>query len=152
MLLRQEQHKPKGSSARRRKNKRRKKPIRPRNGNGRIKKNLWWKRNRDKGTLEVEVLVYIDYGSIPFGIFQTVTGMTDFLEIIVTETSIYATQKVRKFKKTENEMKALLRIKFVMGMNKLQFERPLVNRQMHQKWKDKKNKISVHLTESSFFQ
>ena len=59
--------------------------------------------------------------------------MTDFLEIIVTETNIYATQKVRKFKKKENEMKALLRIKFVMGMNKLQFERPLVNRQMHQK-------------------
>ena len=59
--------------------------------------------------------------------------MTDFLEIIVTETNIYATQNVRKFKKTENEMKALLRIKFVMGMNKLQFERPLVNRQMHQK-------------------
>ena len=59
--------------------------------------------------------------------------MTDFLEIIVTEMNIYATQKVRKFKTTENEMRALLRIKFVMGMNKLQFKRPLVKRQMHQK-------------------
>ena len=59
--------------------------------------------------------------------------MTDFLEIIVTEINIYAIQKVCKFKTKENEMKALLRIKFVMGINKLPFERPLVTRQMHQK-------------------
>ena len=59
--------------------------------------------------------------------------MTDFLEIIVTEINIYAIQKGCKFKTKENEMKALLRIKFVMGINKLPFERPLVTRQMHQK-------------------
>ena len=44
--------------------------------------------------------------------------MTDFLEVIVTEMNKYATQKGRKFKATENEMNALLRIKFVMDIDK----------------------------------
>ena len=44
--------------------------------------------------------------------------MTDFLKVIVTEMNRYATQKGHKFKATENEMKALLRIKFVMDINK----------------------------------
>ena len=44
--------------------------------------------------------------------------MTDFLEVIVTKMNRYATQKGCKFTATENEMKALLRIKFVMDINK----------------------------------
>ena len=44
-------------------------------------------------TLEAEALVDLDHGSTPFDIFQMVTGMNELLEIIVTETNRYATQK-----------------------------------------------------------
>ena len=70
-------------------------------------------------TLEAEVLVDLDHGSTPFDIFQTVTGMNELLEIIVTETNRYATQKVCNFETTEDEMKAFLGINFIMGINKL---------------------------------
>ena len=41
--------------------------------------------------LEVEVLVHLDHDLTFFDIFQTVTWMNELLEIIVTETNIYAT-------------------------------------------------------------
>ena len=44
-------------------------------------------------TLEREVLVNLDQDSVPFEIFQTVTGMNELLEIIAVETNRYATQK-----------------------------------------------------------
>ena len=47
---------------------------------------------KKESTLEAEVLVDLDHGLTPFGIFQTVTGMNELLEIIVTETNRYATQ------------------------------------------------------------
>ena len=40
---------------------------------------------KKKGTLEAEVLVNLDHGTTPFDIFQTVTGMTELVEIIVME-------------------------------------------------------------------
>ena len=70
-------------------------------------------------TLEAEVLVDLYHDSTPFDIFQTVTGMNELLEIIVTETNRYATQKVCNFETTEGEMKAFLGINFIMGINKL---------------------------------
>ena len=70
-------------------------------------------------TLEVEVLVDLDDGSTPFDIFQMVTGMNELLEIIVTETNRYATQKGCNFETTEDKMKVFLRIKFIMGINML---------------------------------
>ena len=70
-------------------------------------------------TLEVEVLVDLDDGSTHFDIFQMVTGMNEILEIIVTETNRYATQKGCNFKTTEDKMKVFLRINFIMGINKL---------------------------------
>ena len=54
-------------------------------------------------TLEAEVLVNLDHGSIPFDTFQTITGMNELLEIIVTETNRYSTQKGHNFEKTEDE-------------------------------------------------
>ena len=51
--------------------------------------------------------------------FQTVTGMNDPLEIIVTKTNRYATHKGCNFETTEDEMKAFLGINFIMGINKL---------------------------------
>ena len=44
-------------------------------------------------TLEAEVVIDLDHGSTPFDIFQTVTGMNELLEIIITETNRYSTQK-----------------------------------------------------------
>ena len=70
-------------------------------------------------TLEAEVLVDLDHGSTPFDIFQTVTGMNELLEIIVTETNRYATQKGHNFETTEDWMKAYLGINVTMGINKL---------------------------------
>ena len=70
-------------------------------------------------TLEAEVLLDLDHGSTPFDIFQTVTGINELLEIIVTETNRYTTQKGCNFETTENEMKALLGINFIMRINKL---------------------------------
>ena len=67
-------------------------------------------------TLEAEVLVDLDHGLRPFDIFQTVTGMNELLEIIVTETNRCATQKGRNFDTTEDEMKAFLGINFIMGI------------------------------------
>ena len=45
--------------------------------------------------------------------------MNELLEIIVTETNRYATQKGRNFETTEDEMKAFIGINFIMGINKL---------------------------------
>ena len=45
--------------------------------------------------------------------------MNELLEIIVTETNRYATQKGRNFETTEDVMKAFLEINFIMGINKL---------------------------------
>ena len=41
--------------------------------------------------LEAEVLVHLDHDLTSFDISQTVTRMNEVLEIIVTETNIYAT-------------------------------------------------------------
>ena len=68
------------------KKQRRKKPIPLRNGNGRIKKSLYQKEY----TLETEALVDLDHGSTHLDIIQTVTGMNEFLKIIVMETNKYA--------------------------------------------------------------
>ena len=70
-------------------------------------------------TREAEVLVDLDHGSTSFDIFQTVTGINELLEIIVTETNIYATQNGGNFETTEDEMKAFLEINLIMGINKL---------------------------------
>ena len=69
--------------------------------------------------LEAELLVDLDHSSTPFDIFQTVTGMNELLEIIVTETNGCTTQKGRNFETREVEMKAFLGISFIMGINKL---------------------------------
>ena len=80
-------------------------------------------------TLAAEVLIDLDHGSTPFDIFQTVTGINELLEIIITETNRYAAQKGHnsettedemKAFPTEDEMKAFLGINFIMGINKLQ--------------------------------
>ena len=42
-------------------------------------------------TLEAEVLFDLDHGSASFEIFQTVTGMNELLEILLTEANRYAT-------------------------------------------------------------
>ena len=70
-------------------------------------------------TLQAEVLLDLDRGSTQFDIFQTVIGMNELLEIIVTEMNRYATQKGCNFETTEDEMKAFLGINFMMGINKL---------------------------------
>ena len=69
--------------------------------------------------LEVEVLVDLDHGSTPFDIIQTVTGMNELLEIILTETNGYATQKGRNFETTDDELKAFLGINVIVGIKKL---------------------------------
>ena len=53
-------------------------------------------------TLETEVLVNLDHGWIPFGIFQMVTGMNNILEVIVTEMNRYATQQCCNFETTQD--------------------------------------------------
>ena len=68
---------------------------------------------------EAEVLVDLDHGSTPFDIFQTVEGMNELLELIVTETNRYATQKGHNFETTEDEMKVFLGINFIMCINNL---------------------------------
>ena len=70
-------------------------------------------------TLEAEVLVDLGHGSTFFEIFQTVTGMNELIEIIVTEKNRYTTQKGCNFETAEDEMKAFLGINFIMGINKL---------------------------------
>ena len=70
-------------------------------------------------TLEAEVLVDVDHDSTLFDIFQTVTGMNELLEIIVTETKRHATQKGHNFETTKDELKAFLGINLIMGINKL---------------------------------
>ena len=74
---------------------------------------------KKESTLEAEVLNHLDYGSTPFDIFQTVAGMNELLEIIVTETNRYATQNGCNFETMENEVKAFLGINFIMGINRL---------------------------------
>ena len=46
---------------------------------------------KKKCTLEAEGVIDLDHGSTLFDIFQTVTGMNELLEIIVTETNRYPT-------------------------------------------------------------
>ena len=70
-------------------------------------------------TLEAEVLVDLDHSSTPFDIFRTVTGMNEILEIIVTKTNRYASQKGHNFETTEDEIKAFVGTSFIMGINKL---------------------------------
>ena len=85
----------------------------------------WKRENKEKpmtkkeSTLEAELLVDLDHGSTPSEIFQTVTRMNELLEIIVTETNKYFTQKGPNSETTEGEMKAFLGINFIMGINKL---------------------------------
>ena len=74
----------------------------------------WNPMTRKEFTLEAEVLVDLDNGSTPFGIFQTGTGMNELLEIIATETNRYTTQKGRNFETMEDEMMAFLGINFIM--------------------------------------
>ena len=69
-------------------------------------------------TLETEAPIDLDHGSTLFNIFQTVTGMNELLEIFLTEANRYATQKGCNFETTEDEMKAFLRINFIVGINK----------------------------------
>ena len=71
---------------------------------------------KKKCTLEAEVLIDLDHGSIPFDIFQTVTGMNELREM---ETNRYTTQKGLNFETVKNEMKAFLGVNFIMGINKL---------------------------------
>ena len=70
-------------------------------------------------TLEAEVHFDLDHGSILFDIFQTVTGMIELLETIVTEMNRDTRQKGRNFETTEDEMKEFLGINFIIGINKL---------------------------------
>ena len=70
-----------------------KKPIRPRNGNERIKKKH--PMTKKECTLEAEVFVDLDHSSTTFDIFQTVTGINELPEIIVTETNRYTTQRLQ---------------------------------------------------------
>ena len=71
---------------------------------------------KKKCSLEAEVLIDLDHGSIPFDIFQTVTGMNELREM---ETNRYTTQKGLNFETVKNEMKAFLGVNFIMGINKL---------------------------------
>ena len=107
-------------------------------------------------TLEAEVLVNLDNGSIPFDIFPTVTGMNELLEIIVTETNRYATQNGHNFETAEDEMKAFLGINFIMDINKFRSLEGYWSRikcigNDDSKSHDK-NKVLVHYTESSVLQ
>ena len=113
--IRREQHKPEKGNKTKTKQ-RTKKPIRSRNGNGRIKKSLWRKR---ECTSEAEIFVDLDHGSTPFDMFQMVTEMNELLEIIVRKTNRYTTLKGRNFETTEDEMKAFFGINFIMSINKL---------------------------------
>ena len=103
--------------------------------------------------LEAEVLVDLDHSLTFFDIFQAFTGMNEILESILTEMNRCAAQKSCNFETTEAEMQ----INFIMGINKL--------RSMEDYWSTgkcignkkienimTKNKLSVHLTESSLFQ
>ena len=66
-------------------------------------------------TLKAEVLVDLDHGSIPFDIFQTVTGMNELIEIILTEANRYAAQKRRNFETMEDEIKAFHGLLYIHG-------------------------------------
>ena len=70
---------------------------------------------KNECTLEAQVLVDLDHGSTPFNTFQTVTGLNELLEIIVTETNRYAIQKGHNFESTKDEMKAFLGINVLYG-------------------------------------
>ena len=70
-------------------------------------------------TLEAEVQVDLDHGSILFDIIQTVTGMIELLETIVTEMNRDTRQKGRNFETMEDQMKAFLGISIIIGINKL---------------------------------
>ena len=85
----------------------------------------WKREDKEKSvtkrecTLEAELLVNLDHGSTPLDIFQTVKGMNELLEIIVTQTNRYAIQKGCNFETKEDEMEVFLGIYFIMGINKL---------------------------------
>ena len=68
--------------------------------------------------LEGEILVDFDHGLTPFDTFQMVTGMNELVEIIVTGTNRYATQKDRNIETMEDGMKAFLGINLILGINK----------------------------------
>ena len=69
--------------------------------------------------LETEVLVNLDHSSTPFYMFQMVTEMIELLEIIVTETNRYATQKGHNFETRDDEMESFHGINFMIGVNEL---------------------------------
>ena len=92
-----------------------------------------------------------------FALSATSTGMNELLEIIVTETNRFSTQKGCKFETMKDKMKAFLGINFIMGIYKLpSLEECWSKDKCIGKEKDSKrhgkNKVSVHLTESSLFQ
>ena len=74
---------------------------------------------KTKCTLEAEELISLDHGSTPFDIFQMVTGMNEHIEIIVTKTNRYDTQKGHNFETTEDDMKPFLGVNVIMGIKKL---------------------------------
>ena len=55
----------------------------------------------------------------PIKIFELVTGLKELIELIVVETDLYAQQKGRNFTVDNNELKAFLRINYIMAINKL---------------------------------
>ena len=75
------------------------------------------KKNECK--LSPEVIVNLDHSHTPLQIFNTVVGMKDLIDIIVTESNRYATQKGRNFETNEEEMMAFLGVNFIMAINKL---------------------------------
>ena len=54
----------------------------------------------------------------PIKIFELVTGLKELIELIVVETDLYAQQKGRNFTVDNNELKAFLRINYIMAINK----------------------------------
>ena len=54
----------------------------------------------------------------PIEIFELVTGLKGLIELIVVETNLYAQQKERNFTVDNNELKAFLRINYIMAINK----------------------------------
>ena len=74
---------------------------------------------KKKCTLEAEELINLDHGSTPFDIFQMVTGMNEPIEIFVTKTNRYDTQKGHNCGTTEDDMKPFLVVNVIMYINKL---------------------------------
>ena len=51
-------------------------------------------------------------------IFELVTGLEELIDLIIVQTNLYAQQKGRKFTVDNNELKAFLRINYIMAINK----------------------------------